>query len=114
MIKGSTIPICSICPKARLHRQSFPLSNTRASRIFELVNVDIWVAYKCATYNGYRYFCTIVDDYSRATWIHLMSTKSNAFPLLQSFIAYVDNQFGFLVKIIRLGNGLELQDRTTV
>ena len=33
--------ICSICPKARLHRQPFPLSHSRATRIFELIHVDI-------------------------------------------------------------------------
>ena len=102
--------ICSICPRAKLHRQSFPLSNTRASRIFELIHVGIWEAYKCATYNGYKYFLTIVDDYSRASWIHLMSTKSNAFPLLQSFITYIENQFGFSVKTIRTDNGSEFKD----
>ena len=52
----------TICPKARLHRQPFPLSTTRASRIFELIHVDIWGAYKCVTHDGYKYFLTIVDD----------------------------------------------------
>lgn len=104
--------ICSICPRAKLHRQSFPLSSSRASRIFELVHVDIWGAYKCTTYNGYKYFLTIVDDYSRATWIHLMSTKSNAFPLLQSFVTYIENQFGLSVKTIITDNGLEFKDGT--
>jgi len=61
-----TNTICTVCPKARLHRQPFPLSNTKASRIFELVHVDIWGAYRCSTYDGYRYFLAIVDDYSRA------------------------------------------------
>ena len=77
-----TYSICSICPKARLHRESFPLSITRASRIFKLIHVDIWGACKYSTYDGYKYFLTIVDDFSRATWVHLMSSKSNAFPLL--------------------------------
>ena len=105
-----TNTVCSVCPKARLHRQSFPLSNTRATRIFEFVHVDIWGAYRCSTYDGYKYFLTIVDDYSRATWVHLMSTKSNAFPLLQSFIALVETQFGTFVKCIRSDNGMEFQD----
>ena len=94
--------------------QPFPSSNPRASRIFELVHVDIWGAYKCATYNGHKYFLTIVDDYSRATWIHLTSTKSNALPLLQSFIAYVEIQFDLLVKTIRTDNGSEFKDGTTI
>ena len=107
---NKTAPICSICPKARLHRQSFPLSTTRASRIFELIHVDIWGAYSCVTHDEYKYFLTIVDDFSQATWVHLMSTKSNAFPLLQQFIAYVKTQFEVSVKIIRTDNGMEFQD----
>ena len=47
--KHSTI--CSICPQAKLHRKPFPLSTSAASRIFELIHVDIWGAYKCSTYN---------------------------------------------------------------
>lgn len=80
--KRKSIKVCSICPKAKLYRQSFPLSSTRAKVVFELIHVDIWGAYKCTTYDGYKYFLTIVDDYSRATWVHLMSSKSNAFPFL--------------------------------
>ena len=109
-----TQTICTVCPKARLHRQPFPLSNTRASRIFELIHVDIWGAYRCSTYDGYRYFLTIVDDYLRATWVHLMSSKSNAFPLLQSFIALVETQFGTPVQNIRSDNGMEFQDTTAL
>jgi len=107
--RTKTDNICSICPKARLHRQSFPLSNTRASRIFELIHVDIWRPYKCSTYDWYKYFLTIVDDYLRATWAHLMSTKSNAFPPLQSFIPYVRTQFNVFVQYIRTDNGIEFQ-----
>jgi len=76
--------------------------------------VDIWVAYKCSTHDGYKYFLTIVDDYSRATWAHLMSTKSNAFPLLQNFVAYVENQFHVSVQYIRSDNGMEFQDNVAL
>jgi len=105
---------CSVCPKAKLHRQPFPLSTTRASTIFELIHVDIWGPYKCATYDGYKYFLTIVDDHSRATWVHLMTTKSNAFPLLQQFISFAENQFGVSVKIVRTDNGMEFQDNSAL
>jgi len=93
--------ICSVCPKARLHRQSFPLSNTRASKFFDLIHVDIWGSYKHNTYDAFKYFLTIIDDHSRATWVHLMSSKSNAFPLLQSFIMFAKSQFDATVKTVR-------------
>jgi len=57
---------------------------------FELIHVDIWGPYPHKTYNVFQYFLTIVDDYSRATWVHLMAHKSNAFPLLKAFIIFVE------------------------
>ncbi|XP_076956877.1 uncharacterized protein LOC143632189 [Bidens hawaiensis] len=44
----------------------------------------------------------------RTTWTHLLSTKSNAFPILQSFIEIVSNQFGTAVKCIHSDNAFEL------
>jgi len=88
--------ICSICSQAKQHRSSFPLSISRAAKAFELLHVDIWGPYRTTTYDGYKLFLSIVDYYSRATWIFLMSNKSNAFSILGSFIAYVG--FSFTVK----------------
>ena len=76
--------------------------------------MDIWGAYKCATLDGYKYFLIIVDDYSRATWVHLMSSKRNAFPLPQNFFAFLEKQFDVSVKIIRSDNGMEFQDTSAL
>jgi len=43
-----------------------------------------------------------------------MSTKSNAFPLLQQFVAYVETQFEVSVKIIRTDNGMKFQDHSAL
>lgn len=63
--------------------------------------------------DGYKYFFTIVDDFSRATWVHLFAHKSNALSLSVSFIAYIEVQFKASVKIIRSDNGMEFDDTTT-
>nr|XP_009780502.1 PREDICTED: uncharacterized protein LOC104229549 [Nicotiana sylvestris] len=55
-----------------------------------------------------RYFLTIVDDYSRGTWAFLLSSKSNAFSMLKSFLSMVARQFNANVKMIRSDNALEL------
>lgn len=91
---------CEICPKARQTRSSFPLSQIKSIRAFELIHVDVWGSYKETTYNGFKYFLTIVDDYSRAVWTFLMSTKSNAFGLLKNFLIMVERQFGLRVQKI--------------
>jgi len=79
--------------QAKQHRASFPLRSNRANKAFELLHVDIWGPYRFSTYDGYKLFLSIVDDYNRATWIFLMTNKSSAFHLLESFIAFVDTQF---------------------
>jgi len=106
--------ICQICLRAKLHRQPFPVSSTQASKPFELLHVDIWGSYKCKTYDGFQYFLTIVDDCSRATWVHLLSQKSNAFPILRAFVTQMETQFNAVIKIIRSNNGLEFKDTTAL
>ncbi|XP_075076559.1 uncharacterized protein LOC142163198 [Nicotiana tabacum] len=64
--------VCPICPIARQQRNSFPASITHSSRPFELVHIDLWGPYHTATYNGFKYLLTIVYDYSRVTWTHLL------------------------------------------
>jgi len=51
---------------------------------------------------------TIVDDYSRTTWTYLLATKSNALPLIRSFVEMAHTQFNAKVKTIRSDNALEL------
>ena len=85
-------------------------STTRALNYFNLLHVDIWGPYPHRTYNGSRFFLTIVDDHSRATWVHLLAYKSNAFSLLKAFVSFVKAQFGGTVQVIRSENGMEFQD----
>ncbi|XP_019267554.1 PREDICTED: uncharacterized protein LOC109244849 [Nicotiana attenuata] len=77
--------ICPICLMARQQRMPFSDSTTHSTALFQLVHIDIWGPYNTATYNGFRYFLTLVDDYSRVTWTHLLSSKSNVMSVLKAF-----------------------------
>jgi len=79
--------------------------------MFELLHIDIWGPYRVANYDGFKLFLSIVDDFSRATWVFLLSRKSNAFSMLESFITYITTQLHAQVKIIRLDNGQEFGDQ---
>lgn len=104
------IRVCQVCPRAKQQCLPFAVSSTKTCACFQLIHVDIWGPYRHETYNGYRYFLSIVDDYSRATWVHLISHKSNAFTMLQAFINLVETQFETKVKCIRSDNGMEFSD----
>ncbi|KAI3758794.1 hypothetical protein L6452_06366 [Arctium lappa] len=67
--------------------------------------LDVWGPFHTPTCEGHRYFLTMVDDHSRTTWVHLLSHKSSAFSIIQSFVQFVQSQFH---KVIRSDNAKEL------
>ena len=66
----------------------FPIA---LSNLFPLFSIDVWGPYTQHTYNSCSYFRTIVDDFTRCTWIFLMKNKSSVSHLTnfktQNFIA---------------------------
>ena len=103
---------CDICPKARQHRLPFSVSISTSSHAFELVHVDTWGPYHARTHAGHRYFLTVVVDYTRATWTHLMVTKDEAIGLLKAFVKMAQTQFSATVKVCRTDNALEFSSST--
>lgn len=86
---SSNKPQCQVCPLAKHHRPSFPLSSIKTSKPFDLIHCDIWGPFVVATIHGHHYFLTIVDDYTRCTWIFLMKLKYETRLILESFFHLV-------------------------
>ncbi|XP_057520839.1 uncharacterized protein LOC130801095 [Amaranthus tricolor] len=76
----------------------FPLSDNKASRIFEKVHCDLWGLYRHPSSCDARYFLTIVDDFSRAVWLYLVIDKTEVFNMFMSFVAMIDRQFSQTIK----------------
>ncbi|XP_038678417.1 uncharacterized protein LOC119979866 [Tripterygium wilfordii] len=74
----------------KMKHQPFSLSVTQSVSIFELMHVDIWGPHSLTSIDGYKYFLTIVDDFSRTTWIYLMHTKTETRFFIQQFCNYVE------------------------
>ncbi|KAM2583718.1 hypothetical protein TB2_044793 [Malus domestica] len=98
---------CDVCPVAKQTRLPFPLSSTSSLQPFELIHCDIWGPHRLPSSSGARYFLTIVDDYSRFTWLFLMNLKSETQEKIKLFFAYVNTQFQRQVKQVRTDNGAE-------
>jgi hypothetical protein len=99
--------VCNVCPLAKQKHLSFPISNKVSKFPFDLVHIDIWGLFSQQSTNGSHYFLTIVDDFSRYTWVHLMAQKSQTRLLIQSFFKVVATQFNFKIKVLRSDNGVE-------
>ncbi|XP_074345088.1 uncharacterized protein LOC141684147 [Apium graveolens] len=112
-LKNKTLPIdkvCVTCPMSKFAKLPFELSDSHASAKFELVHVDTWGPYKVATRGKYKYFLTLVDDYSRVTWVYLIQQKSDYLETLKTFNNYVVMHFNTTIRTIRSDNAAEFKD----
>lgn len=99
---------CEICPLAKFRRLYFVSNNHRSPNPFDLVHCDIWGPYHQSTYDGKRYFLTLVDDCTRFTWAYLMSSNVEAAGFVISFFKLIKTQFGITIKQFRSDNAKEL------
>ena len=102
--------VCVTCPMAKMFKLPFYQSNTTTTAVFELLHIDIWGPYRIPTYKNHRFFLTLVDDFSRATWTYLLQHKSQAINVLQQFCSYVQTQFAKTVNMVRSDNALEFTE----
>ena len=96
---------CSVCPLAKQKRFPFASFVSSSSSCFELVHADIWGPYSTPSLNGSKYILTLVDDYSKCTWVYLMKHKSKTSCLIQFFYNLIFTQFKVLIKILISDNG---------
>ena len=99
--------ICHVCALAKQTRLPFSISSISSIKPFELIHCDIWGPYKIPSLSGAKYFLTIVDDFSRFTWVFFMHHKSETRHLLINFFSLVKTQFHTTIATIRVDNGRE-------
>ncbi|GJT57055.1 ribonuclease H-like domain-containing protein [Tanacetum coccineum] len=105
--KNTSVSVCETCHRAKQTREPFPLSDHKSVKPGELVHLDLWGPYRVSSREGFKYFLTIVDDYSRAVWTYLLKTKDEVFDCFVNFIKLIHNQFNTKIKTIRSDNGTE-------
>lgn len=98
---------CTICPSAKQHKLPFPLSVKKTQFPFELIHCDVWGPFAVQSHNGARFFLTIVDDFTRSTWVHLLNSKSETHSHIVSFFTLVETQFNTKIKTLRTDFGTE-------
>jgi len=99
--------ICDACHQAKQRKIPFFPSNTQTAHAFELLHIDIWGPCSVVSMLGFKYFLTIVDDFTIYIWLFPMHNKYEIRGSIISFVAYVENHFSIKVKTIHTDNGIE-------
>jgi hypothetical protein len=98
--------ICTVCPLAKQHRLPFSSSTFVSQSLFDMIHCDIWGPFAVKSNNN-SFFFTIVDDFSRFTWVFLMHSKSQTRYFIQYFFHLVETQFHTKSKCLHSDNGFE-------
>ena len=98
---------CTVCPLAKQKGLPFPFNNKMCDFPFDLVYMDVWGPFFVPTSDGHRYFLTLVDDATGATWLFLMKAKFEVKALIVSSYNMVFTQFNVKIKCFRSDNALE-------
>lgn len=105
-------PICEPCIAGKLHRGPIPkVASHRSSFPLGLVHSDLHGPLPVQTREGYRYWITFIDDFSRFWVVVQLRKKSEAFDAFKRFKAYAENQLNRKIKALRDDKGGEYMSK---
>ncbi|KAB2634323.1 hypothetical protein D8674_038379 [Pyrus ussuriensis x Pyrus communis] len=115
MLKQSNISVqtddnhntCISCIQGKMSRLPFPVRTDRCTSHFQKVHTDVWGPAPVRSIEGYRYYVTFVDEYTRFVWIFPMSNKSDVFTIFVQFYQFVLTQFDISIKSLQTDGGGE-------
>ena len=85
-------PLCRRCAEGKMHSQSFPESQTRATKAFQRIHSDL-KSFAVESYHRYRYLISFIDDYTSNAWVILLRNKDNALDATKNFVTAVETQY---------------------
>ncbi|WVZ52278.1 LOW QUALITY PROTEIN: hypothetical protein U9M48_003354 [Paspalum notatum var. saurae] len=103
--------VCSACQAEKQVGVSHPTKNfVTTSRPLELLHMDLFGSVAYISIGGNKYGLVIVDDYSRFTWVFILSDKGETQEVLKKFMRRAQNEYEVKIKRVRSGNGKEFKN----
>ncbi|CAG9133521.1 unnamed protein product [Plutella xylostella] len=104
---GSLTEQCIPCLQGKFAKKPFPKSQSKSSKVLELIHSDLCGPMSTHSWGGALYLLTFTDDFSRKTFGYLLKAKSEVFVKFLEFKHLVENQTGERIKVLRSDNGRE-------
>lgn len=89
---------CISCKLAKQARLPFNKSETISSSPFDLIHSNVWGPSRTTIVKGACYYVIFVVDFSRYTWIYVLSSRSDILKIYQDFSIMVQTQFSRTIK----------------
>ncbi|PKU75882.1 Retrovirus-related Pol polyprotein from transposon TNT 1-94 [Dendrobium catenatum] len=104
---SSASSMCNSCQMAKSHRKPFPVSQSTSVSPFDLVHSDVWGPSPSTSCQGYRYYVSFIDNFSKFTWVYPLIHKSEVFQKFCEFQKMIKCQFKTDIRILRTDGGGE-------
>src|SRR3954470_5541313 len=103
--------LCGACEAGKMTKAKHPAKTIMTTtRPLELLHMDLFGPPKYSSFGGNCYGLVIVDDFSRYTWVHFLSFKSETQDVCKRFAKRVMNNYSLKIKHIRSNNGTEFKN----
>ena len=97
--------VCSGCVLKKHNRDSFEKrASWHTSVPLDLMHSDLCGPLPSASFSGFKYFLTFINDYSRCTWVNFLKLKSEVFNMFLAYKALVLKQSGHQIIKCRSDN----------
>ncbi|KAL5794470.1 hypothetical protein ACOSP7_003064 [Xanthoceras sorbifolium] len=100
---------CDACQLGKGHKLSFTHTSSRVTAPLELVCSDVWGPAPIPSSQGYRYYVSFIDQFSRFCWIFPLTLKSQVKSIFLQFHKSVECQFNTKLKCLQSDNGGEFR-----
>lgn len=100
---------CDACKVGKMHRLHFSTAETKTNHPLEIIHTGLWGSAPVISVQGYRYYVSFVDEYTRFTWIFRLKTKDATLPIFKIFKTQVEKQFERPIKCLQSDWGGEFR-----
>ncbi|PKU66732.1 Retrovirus-related Pol polyprotein from transposon TNT 1-94 [Dendrobium catenatum] len=107
-----SISKCVSCSSCKGHKIPFTKSCNRMKTPLALLHSDVWGPSPVMSNQGFRYYVTFIDDFSRYTWIFPIRNKSDVPHIFINFKIFIENQTDYKIKMLRTDGGTEYRNNT--
>jgi len=95
------IDFCESCMLGKSAKLPFHSRQSYSTSFLHTLHTDVWGPASVPSFDGFRFYLIIVDEYSRYIWLFPMTRKSDVATIFPTFITQMANQFSTSVKIVQ-------------
>jgi transposase InsO family protein len=106
--------VCNGCSQGKNIKNPFPERDIKAEGFLEIIHSYVCGPIPSTSINGYVYYVSFIDEYSRKTWVYFLKSKDEVFSKFKEFKALIENLSERKIKIPRSDNGGEYTSKKFV